>query len=453
MTPFRSRRALSLLSLVVGLLFAACGGRSDDIGTDAAGTGDAPVGPDACNVVSPCPSSAVWDPVRCACEPGDAASSVPDGSDAAHVEGSPADVSSSPEAGPEAAADAPIDAPEMDAPRDAAFDAPVSFDGSPPLEDAPSDGTLTYADSPPPPPYDATFVDSPVVDCFDASLCGPGNTVNASCQCVPCANTCPIGQTPAAGCGSCVACPYACPAGLVDGPGCSCLPPGVDGGPQSDAGDAATVVCSLMGYDACPAGSWCQLGVCPDGKTQYGCFCNADGTTNCQVVCPAPPPCVIPGQGTCPYNASCAFDTCTNDPSATAFVCSCGQNGQAYCSSYPCSGIDGGVIFPFGDSGAPPGTSCLLEGYDTCPVGQFCQLGTCPDGTTPYGCTCNADGTASCQLACPPPPPCTIPGEGTCPYGQSCTFGNCATGVLTCYCQSGGRASCFSSPSCDGGLD
>ena len=83
-------------------------------------------------------------------------------------------------------------------------------------------------------------------------------------------------------------------------------------------------------------------------------------------------------------------------------------------------------------------------------MGQYCQLGTCPDGT-PYGCTCNADGTTTCNLVCPPPAPCVIPGEGTCPYGQSCTYGTCngtSGSQLTCYCQ-GSYASCYTT-SCGG---
>lgn len=47
------------------------------------------------------------------------------------------------------------------------------------------------------------------------------------------------------------------------------------------------------------------------------------------------------------------------------------------------------------------GYGCYLEGHVYCPIDTWCPLGTCPDGITLYGCTCNADGTTTCSLDCP----------------------------------------------------
>ena len=195
----------------------------------------------------------------------------------------------------------------------------------------------------------------------------------------------------------------------------------------------------LQGYMPCSAGAWCSLGVCPDGTTQYGCYCDADGTANCNVTCPVPPPCTIPGQGACPYGAQCVYGNCAEDASASALVCSCNSGGSASCYTSSCGSVgDAGI------DGGDGGVTCLLEGYYSCSAGSWCQLGLCPDNTTPYGCTCNADGTANCRLTCPAAA-CTIPGEGTCPLNTSCTFGSCngSSGTrLSCYCYSGGSAYC-----------
>jgi hypothetical protein len=166
-----------------------------------------------------------------------------------------------------------------------------------------------------------------------------------------------------------------------------------------------------------------------------------------------PPPCMIPGQGTCPYNSQCVFDSCATDASGGALVCSCSSGGSASCYTTSCSGLlEGGVAsVDAGDAGV----TCLLEGYYSCSAGSWCQLGNCADGT-PYGCTCNADGTASCRLTCPNPAACTIPGEGTCPFGSSCLFGSCngSSGtLLSCYCNAGGSAYCNTISCADAGSD
>jgi hypothetical protein len=72
--------------------------------------------------------------------------------------------------------------------------------------------------------------------------------------------------------------------------------PDVPEGDASVAPDAATNApdapadaargCYLQGYVYCPVGTWCPLGTCPDGITPYGCLCNPDGTTSCQLDCP-----------------------------------------------------------------------------------------------------------------------------------------------------------------------
>jgi hypothetical protein len=276
--------------------------------------------------------------------------------------------------------------------------------------------------------------------CYGGYYCGPGYALSASCTCEPCAATCPYGQMPGSGCNGCVACSQTCPAGFDDGPSCGCVPHGTDAGPTPPP-DAGGVTCLLEGYRSCSAGSWCELGVCQDGTTQYGCYCNADGTATCNLTCPVPPPCTIPGQATtCPAGRECIYGSCS-DPSGELLVCQCntyGDGGNAYCYTTSCG--EGGSYIPDAGTGD---VTCLLEGYTPCSAGSWCALGSCPDGTE-YGCLCNADGTATCDVNCPPPPPCTIPGEGTCPYGSSCIFGcSGGTGVgLSCYCESGGNASC-----------
>ena len=146
------------------------------------------------------------------------------------------------------------------------------------------------------------------------------------------------------------------------------------------------------------------MGTCPDGQTTYGCYCDLQGHLTCQIECPAP-------------------------------------------------ARDGGV-------------TCLLEGYDygpnapgavTCNAGSFCAMGTCPNSNTQFGCVCNADGTATCDLECPPPASCVIPGEGTCPSGSQCTYGICdgsSSAILACPCFDG-TASCYMSscPEGDSGSD
>jgi hypothetical protein len=294
---------------------------------------------------------------------------------------------------------------------------------------------------------------------YPPNYCGPGYSLSqTTCQCVSCPNTCPYGQTPSAGCGACTACTSVCPTGFQYGPNCTCVPDGVEAGPmpQPDAADAG-VSCLLEGYTNCAAGAWCQLGTCPDGKTQYGCYCNSDGTATCSMTCPVPPPCTIPGQASCPAGAQCVYGSCTNNASGDVLVCSCSSYGYYYgydagsnpnyASCYTASCADGGPqLF---DAGTPTdgGVTCLLGGYTSCPAGSWCALGSCPGGQQ-YGCTCNEDGTATCDLVCPQPAPCDIPGEGTCPYGHTCVFGcngtTSGTG-LSCSCNYyGGGAYCSS---------
>jgi hypothetical protein len=325
-------------------------------------------------------------------------------------------------------------------PEDASFDAPVpvyedvwtGYDAGMEAFDAPY--TYYYEAGPP----------------YCGVYCGNGYSANEYCECVPCANVCPPGQMPAAGCGACTACSQLlnCPVGFDEGPNCGCVPHGVDAGPPpppADAGlDGGSAGCVLEGYQTCAVGAWCQLGTCPDEKTQYGCYCNADGTATCNLACPAPPVCTIPGLGTCAAGSECAFGTCSGDAGSLLY-CDCQSTGDVYCNTISCA--DSYYLPEAGASPGDAGPSCYLQGYTQCPVGQYCQLGTCPSGT-PYGCTCNADGTTRCNLVCPPPGPCMIPGLGTCPYGQDCTFGSCDAGSgseLVCYCEQNGEATCYSS--------
>jgi hypothetical protein len=154
----------------------------------------------------------------------------------------------------------------------------------------------------------------------------------------------------------------------------------------------------------------------------------------------------MPGQQ-CIYGA----DACQGD-SGTILACSCNNGSSAYCNSISCAYASYYVTDAGPETGADAGPSCYLQGYTQCPVGQYCELGTCPGGSS-YGCTCNADGTTNCNLQCPPPPPCTIPGVGTCPNGQYCTFGTCSSSsdsLLNCSCYNG-SASCYTSACTDAG--
>jgi hypothetical protein len=440
------------------LLLAACGGQAAGLLDDGGGSLEVPPDAGGC-LASPCPSNAVWNPATCQCEPGvpqgkpgpDAATTCPpivcptgtvqgvQGTKCACIS-----VDSGIIVDSAVPIDAPVDVSPPDATQDVARD--VTTDQYRPDVSPPYDAFIDV------PPF---FVDSPV-SC-DPTSCGQGYIAmpggGGFCYCTACTNACPSGQTPAAGCGGCTACSAKCPTGFVYGSGCNCGPPGTNAGPNTADGgpDGGGVTCMLQGYTACTAGSWCQLGVCPDGTTQYGCYCNPDGTANCSLTCPIPPPCTIPGEGTCAYGSQCVFGDCAADASAAALVCSCNSGGSASCYTSSCSSIvqDGGA-----DAG-DGGVTCLLEGSYACSAGSWCQLGICPDNTTPYGCTCNADGTATCRLTCPTAA-CTIPGEGTCPVGMSCMFGTCngSSGTqLSCYCYSAGNAYCNTISCAEGGRD
>jgi hypothetical protein len=456
------RFALAILASSASLLLA-CGGQSANVpeGADSGVT-------ETC-LETPCSSNMVWNQARCQCDPLDASAPVVDvvtttcpqiRCPAGSVQGVVGNT----------CACVPIDAGN---PADSTLpiDARADVSSTHPPHDATNDVSDAVADVIEEPdvyiePPDVYFYDAPPPNC-DPTQCGPGfvavptnsGSFGYYCQCVACANDCPSGQTPAAGCGGCTACSYKCPAGFEYGSGCNCGPPGTDAGPNTaDSGpyppDAAKATCLLQGYTTCSAGSWCQLGTCPDGTTQYGCYCNPDGTANCDLVCPIPPPCTIPGQAPCPYGSQCVYGDCAADASSNALVCSCNSGASASCYTSSCGnliddgGSEGGVA---GDGGV----TCLLEGYTSCSAGSWCQLGICPDNVTPYGCTCNADGTATCSLTCPPAS-CTIPGEGTCPIGSSCTFGTCTSSSgtrLSCYCYSAGNAYCNTVSCADAGGD
>ncbi len=95
------------------------------------------------------------------------------------------------------------------------------------------------------------------------------------------------------------------------------------------------------GTEFCASGTFCELGVCPDGVTQYGCFCNADGTASCSLSCPPPPPCYVPGYGDCAVNTTCTVGMCPNN--GGPINCTCYQGGSYTCSG-SCDGADAGVF-------------------------------------------------------------------------------------------------------------
>jgi hypothetical protein len=347
MTPTLRCGALRVIVFALCAALVACGGRADQLG--------APSG--AC-VESICAGDTVWDPASCACVSLDAGPppvvsdattrcppiACPQGSAAGVVAGECACIledAGLPDEGPHFDDAYVYDAPRPD---DAPYhDAPPSFDS--PDEEGPFDAPHDY-DAPP--SFDSPDEEYPFDSPYDSpytcgpSSCGLGFLATPSCQCVACTNTCPSGETPVAGCTGCTACPFQCPQGFDYGGGCNCVPTGTsDAGPDA-AIDAGPITCQIGGYwGTCYAGSWCGIGICPDGVTQYGCYCNADGTATCQNVCPVPPPCTIPGWGTCAYGASCTFGSC-GDAGGTELQCYCQQGGQAYCNTFSCGGVDAG---------------------------------------------------------------------------------------------------------------
>ncbi len=421
------------LAPMVFLLASGCGGGVS--GQHSTATED-DAGQSAECTVLPCPSGLGWDPVTCACDVTGVGTEVPDAAALSCAglrctSGRVAEVVNGQCACVAVGSRVTADATSPDRVLDASHDVTVT--------DAPS---VTYYDAYP--AYDAVpYQDAGPCPFYPAYYCGNGYSLNDNCQCIACSSTCPNGETSGPNCDGCVACSTKCPEGFVEGPNCGCMPAGTT--PVTGPGDAGPT-CTLEGYYTCSAGSWCSLGTCPDGATQYGCYCDANGQATCQLECPSPPPCTIPGQGTCPYGSQCAYGTCTSG-SDSLLVCSCYQGG-AYCSTQSC---EAGFYGPDAGNPSDSGVTCLLGGYVTCNAGSFCSVGTCPDGTTQYGCFCNEDGTATCDLTCPTPPPCTIPGEGTCPYGSQCTFGTCngnSGTLLSCSCY-GGSASCYTY-SCQG---
>ena len=458
MNHARCRTALFALALLSSALLLACGGKSSDTLDGLSGDG-------AC-LPAPCPLGLGGDPVTCTCDLStDAAPPVEvDASSECQVLRCPAGSVAASQSGQcfclLVDSGAPVDAMAIHDAMPPDVSQPNSPDAS--YEDVSSPEASSF-DVFAPPPDSSVPTDGPYFDSCPPNYCGVGYAPSPSefCECVLCPNPCPAGQTPGISCSSCVACPYVCPVGFDPGPNCGCVPRGTEAGtvPPVDAGDGGDsgpgVTCVIEGYTRCSAG-WCELGLCPDDRTQYGCYCKADGTAACDLSCPVPPPCTIPGEGTCPYGSQCVFGSCENQ-SDSVFVCSCSSGGSAYCDTASCA--DGGPPV-VGDGGNPGysggGVTCLLGGgYASCNAGSFCALGTCPDGTTQYGCFCNQDGSSTCNLTCPQPPPCEIPGEGTCPYGSQCVFGSCSGDggtQLSCYCGYGGQVSCYTFPCADAGL-
>jgi hypothetical protein len=340
---------LSLMSAVgCALIFlAGCGGHSNSLGSDS----------DSGCVEIQCPHGAAWDPEACVCaemvDDGQAPLPPDDATTLCQPISCPAGWTVSPES---CGGCVPIDASttvydDGGTPTDAT----VYFDGAYPSDapyypsdspvyvlDAayPDDGSYygdacsSFCEYPYEPGPDCTCV------CYP-NYCPPGYATSATCGCEPCPpESCPSGQTPGEGCNACVACSQTCPSGFSYGAECNCVPDGVDAG--GEGVDAGGLFCEIGGYGACPAGSWCQLGTCPETTVAYGCFCSAEGVATCDVSCPVPPPCVIPGVGTCPYGTSCVFGSCAGD-AADVLQCYCEGINEAYCQTYACGGEGGGI--------------------------------------------------------------------------------------------------------------
>ena len=256
--------------LRLGWLFFAlafgCGGRSQNPFTDDARDASLCSPP-------PCATNESWDAASCACEstvgiwPG---GPDPDATTACPPGGCPA-------GSVEAMAGAACTCLLVEAGAD---------------EEPLADGTRADAhqdegqDSPEPSPYDATVDDSayssdspPSYDAyFDSNFCGPmacgpGSAATPDCQCVPCAGSCPAGETQSAGCGTCTACAYKCPASFVyagseHGNTCDCEPPGADAGPPFGADAGAT--CVLEGTTTAALGRGARWASAPTTSRSTG---------------------------------------------------------------------------------------------------------------------------------------------------------------------------------------
>lgn len=168
----------------------------------------------------------------------------------------------------------------------------------------------------------------------------------ATCIVAPCANpqdgsiSCTCSQDGSYSCDG--SCSGPVDGGIVDastgtstdaGPGCW-FSVGYGGVPVGPPG-----ILPFGGTQYCASNTYCQLGVCEDRVTPYGCFCNADGTSTCTLACPPPPPCYIPGYGNCAVNTSCDIGACP--AGGGSISCFCSQGGYYDCSG-GCDGTDGG---------------------------------------------------------------------------------------------------------------
>jgi hypothetical protein len=133
-----------------------------------------------------------------------------------------------------------------------------------------------------------------------------------------------------------------------------------------------------------------ELGACP-ASPDPGCACVAvdaaalDAPADAQTD-PVPAPDAWQDAG-----APSADAAVVDAPSADALV----EASVVEASSAP----EGASDLP--DAASDASLGCYLQGYIYCPVDTWCPLGTCPDGITPYGCTCNPDGSTTCTLDCP----------------------------------------------------
>ena len=312
-----------------------------------------------------CPPEAAWDPVSCACQPIASATNpgspgcsaqCPNGTVLEIVNGVCGCVALEP-------LDATLDVTEIDAPGVTDNDAyayPWAPDASP----------CTTAYGGPCGPGSAGYTD-------------PGAT-HGTCTCFKCPNSCPSGQIPVEGCGGCIACSTKCPQGFVYGTECSCVPigtvqsavpPGPDGGPTW---------CPYLEESSCPAGQWCPAGTCPDGQTQYGCYCDAQAHLTCQLACQMNwgGTCLLAGNFICDAGSFCEMGLCRDD--STPYGCICNADGTAT----TCDQCPPGLQLP-----------CWIPGVGTCPGGSTCKYDTCDGGSGAItSCSC-FDGTLSCSAS------------------------------------------------------
>ncbi|MDO9022830.1 MAG: fibrinogen-like YCDxxxxGGGW domain-containing protein [Deltaproteobacteria bacterium] len=336
--------------------------------------------------------------------------------------------------------------------------------------DAPSaDASLDAPDAPADVPADAPFRCATNADC--AGRAGPVCDVasGACVQCVPSADTCPVGQY-------CVAASNTCAPGCRDDSACSAAS---DAGTVSRRCDTTTRACvDCVTDDHCPSGNLCVGNLCvmgcnagracPSGQTccSGGCVDTQSNTAACGM-CDAR--CAVPNAAAACLNGSCAVGACTapyadcngsptdgceantqtdvnrcgacgtscppraNAASACAagvcaFTC---DAGFADCNNDPTDGCEVDIRTSVGSCGRCGAACSLANATATCAAGT-CAIGMCSagfgdcDGNAPNGCETDTRTSVSHCGAC-----------GTACAGAPNAVPACANGACALTCTAG----------------